>query len=78
MSRNYRDKLRLSVGSEQIISLNNMWLPLSAGAKLELAADHTYNVAAETGGDSTLEVRTPSDPTAFRFQIGDAIDYYFL
>lgn len=78
LSGNYRDKLRLSVGTDQILSLENMWLPLSAGAKIDLAADHTYNVAAETGGNTALEVRTPSDTTTFRSQAGDAIDYYFL
>jgi alpha-D-xyloside xylohydrolase len=78
LSGNYRDKLRLSVGTEQVISLENMWLPLSVGAKADLEADSRYRVAAETGGSTELEVRTPSDTTTFRSQMGDAIDYYFL
>ena len=78
LSGNYRDKLRLSVDGRQIIDLQNMWLPLSAGAKISLAANTTYKVIAETGGDAKLAVRTPSDTMTFRSQVGDAVDYYFL
>lgn len=78
LSGNYRKTLQLSIGNEQIIDLENMWLPLSAGAKIDLAANSTYKVTAETGGGTTLEVRAPSDTTTFRSQAGDAVDYYFL
>lgn len=78
LSGNYRNKLRLSVNGQQIIDLKNMWLPLSAGAKMHLAANTTYKVAAETGGDTKLAVRTPSDTMTFRSQVGSAVDYYFL
>jgi len=78
LSGNYRNKLRLSVDGRQIIDLQNMWLPLSAGAKISLAANTTYKVIAETGGDAKLAVRTPSDTMTFRSQVGDAVDYYFL
>jgi len=78
LSGNYRDKLRLAVDGRQIIDLNNMWLPLTAGAKIHLAANTSYKVKAETGGDTELAARAPSDTMAFRSHAGDAIDYYFL
>ena len=78
LSGNYRNKLRLSVDGQQILDLNNMWLPLSVGAKMHLAANSTYKVVAETGGDTRLAVRAPADTMAFRSQVGDAVDYYFL
>ena len=78
LSGNYRNKLRLSIDGQPLIDLKNMWLPLSAGAKMHLAANRTYKVAAETGGDTKLAVRAPSDTMSFRSQVGDAVDYYFL
>jgi alpha-D-xyloside xylohydrolase len=78
LSGNYRDKLRLSVGDQQVIDLKNMWLPLAVGAKIHLLAHTTYKIAAETGGDTKLAVRTPSDTMTFRSQVGDAVDYYFF
>jgi len=78
LSGNYRNKLRLSVDGQLIIDLENMWLPLSAGAKMHLAANTTYKVIAETGGDTKLALRTPSDTMTFRSQVGDTVDYYFL
>ena len=78
LSGNYRNKLRLSVGDQQIIDLKNMWLPLSAGAKIHLAANTTYKIQAETGGSANVSVRAPSDTMAFRSQVGEAIDYYFF
>ena len=78
LSGNYRNKLRLSVDGQQIIDLENMWLPLSAGAKMHLAANTTYKVIAETGGDTKLALRTPSDTMTFRSQVGDTVDYYFF
>lgn len=78
LSGNYRKKLRLSVDGQQIIDLNNMWLPLSAGAKIHLAANSTHKVIAETGGDTKLALRAPSDTMTFRSQVGDDVDYYFI
>ena len=78
LSGNYRTKLRLSVGDEQIIDIKNMWVPLSAGAKIHLAANTTYQVHAETGGSTEVAVRAPSNTMAFRSQVGKAVDYYFF
>ena len=78
LSGNYRKKLRLSVDGHQILDLQNMWLPFSAGAKIHLEAHTTYHVIAETGGDGRLAVRAPSATMAFRSEAGDAVDYYFL
>jgi len=36
-----------------------MWLPGSASGKKHLAANTTYKVMAESGGDTKLSVRTP-------------------
>jgi alpha-D-xyloside xylohydrolase len=35
-------------------------------------------VTAETGGGTELSVRAPSDTMAFRSQVGQGIDYYFI
>jgi alpha-D-xyloside xylohydrolase len=78
LSGNYRKKLRLSVDGHQILDLQNMWLPFSAGAKIHLAANTTYHVIAETGGDCHLALRPPSADMAFHSDTGDAIDYYFF
>jgi len=78
LSGNHRNKLRLSIDGQEIIDLKNMWLPLSAGAKMHLAANTTYKVITETGGDTKLAVRAPSDTMTFRSQAGKGVDYYFL
>jgi alpha-D-xyloside xylohydrolase len=78
LNGNFRDKLRLSVNGEQIIDIKNMWVAGSASAKIHLAANATYKVMAETGGNTSLLVRPPSDTMAFRSETGDAVDYYFI
>jgi alpha-D-xyloside xylohydrolase len=45
---------------------------------MHLAANTTYKVMAETGGDSKLLVRAPSDTMAFHSETGEAVDYYFI
>ena len=78
LSGNGRGKLQLSVNDEKVIDLKNMWLPWSAGGKIHLAANTTYKVTAETGGNTELSVRAPSDTMAFRSQVGEGVDYYFI
>ncbi|MGA2908544.1 MAG: TIM-barrel domain-containing protein [Terracidiphilus sp.] len=78
LSGNGRGKLQLSVNNEKVIDLRNMWLPWSAGGKIQLAANTSYKVTAETGGGTELSVRAPSDTMAFRSQVGQGIDYYFI
>jgi alpha-D-xyloside xylohydrolase len=78
LSGNGRDKLCLSVNGEKVIDLKNMWLPWSAGGKMHLAANTTYKVTAESGGNARLFARSPSNMMAFRSETGDAIDYYFM
>lgn len=78
LSGNDRDKLRLAVDGRQIIDITNMWVPASASGKMHLAANTTYKVTAETGGNTKLSVRAPSDTMAFRSETGDAVDYYFI
>ena len=78
LSGNDRSKLRLSVDGQQIIDIKNMWVAEAAGVKIHLAANTTYKVMAESGGDTALSVRAPSDTMAFRSETGQAIDYYFL
>ena len=46
--------------------------------KMHLAANTTYKVIAESGGNTELSVRAPSDTMAFRSQVGEAVDYYFI
>ena len=45
---------------------------------MHLAANTTYKVIAETGGDTELSLRAPSDTMAFRSEMGEAVDYYFI
>lgn len=78
LSGNDRNKLRLSVDGQQIIDINNMWVARSASAKIRLAADTTYRVNAESGGDTKLLMRAPSAAMAFRSEAGEAVDYYFI
>ena len=75
---NERDKLRLAINDETIVDLKNMWLPDFVGAKAHLAADTTYKVTAESGGNTQLFVRVPSDTMAFQSEVGQAVDYYFF
>lgn len=78
LAGNDRGRLRLSVGDETIIDLHNMWVPDSAGAKINLKADTEYAISAQTGGETQLFMHPPSDTTEFRSEAGGAVDYYFL
>jgi alpha-D-xyloside xylohydrolase len=78
LSGNRRDRLYLSVGDKTIIDLKNMWIADSAGAKINLKTDTEYKISAQTGGDTKLFVRPPSDTTEFRSQAGSAVDYFFF
>jgi alpha-D-xyloside xylohydrolase len=78
LSGNFRDKLRLSVDGRQVIDIQNMWVPATAGAKTHLAANTWYKVLAESGGDTRLSVRAPSDSMGFRSDTGKVVDYYFI
>jgi alpha-D-xyloside xylohydrolase len=78
LSGNSRDKLQLRVNDEKVIDIHNMWVPWSASGKIHLAANTTYSVRAETGGDTELSVRIPSDTMAFQSEAGEAVDYYFI
>jgi alpha-D-xyloside xylohydrolase len=78
LSGNGRDKLCLTVNGETVIDLKNMWLPWSAGGRIHLAANTTYNLTAESGGNARLFARSPSNTMAFRSDAGSAVDYYFM
>ena len=78
LSGNFRNKLQLTVGDAKVIDLKNMWLPGSAGGKIHLAGNTSYKISAETGGNTLLAVRFPSDTMAFRSDASRAIDYYFI
>jgi alpha-D-xyloside xylohydrolase len=78
LNGNFRSKLRLSVDGEQIIDIKNMWVPGSAGAKIHLSANSIHTVVAETGGNTELSLRAPSDTMAFRSETGQGVDYYFI
>ena len=40
-----------AVNDDKVIDLKNMWLPWFAGGKIHLAANTTYKVIAESGGE---------------------------
>ena len=75
---NERAKLHLSVNEKKLIDITNMWVADSAGAKIHLDANTTYNISAETGGNTQLRVRPPSNTMGFRSDASRAIDYYFI
>lgn len=75
---NFRKKLFLSVDGQKVIDIDNMWVAGSAGGKIHLAANTKYKIIAETGGDTRLFVRMPTDTMGFRSENGSAADYYFL
>ena len=78
LTGNYRAKLHLAIGKKNIIDITNMWVPASAGAKIKLNADTTYKLVAQSGGNTHLFVRAPSDSMTFGSQAGNAVDYYFF
>ena len=78
LNGNRRRQLELSVGDKKIIDLNNMWVADSAGAKIDLKADTEYKISAQTGGETKLFVRRPSDTTDFQSEAGNAVDYFFF
>jgi alpha-D-xyloside xylohydrolase len=78
LSGNERRRLHLSLNGEKIIDITNMWVADSAGAKIHLDGNTTYNLSAETGGNTQLRVRVPSDTMGFRSDASRAIDYYFI
>src|SRR5581483_5397495 len=78
LSGNYRNKLQLTVGDQKVVDLKNMWLPASAGGKMHLAANTVYKISAQTGGDTALAVRFPSNTISFRSGDSRSIDYYFI
>ena len=78
LSGNERRKLRLAINGEKLIDIDNMWVADSAGAKMHLDANSTYHVSAETGGNTQLRVRLPSNTMGFRSDASAAIDYYFI
>lgn len=78
MTGNNRARLKLTLDGKRLIDIENMWVPSSAGAKIHLNANTTYKIVAESGGDTQLFVRAPSDTMAFRSEAAQAVDYYFL
>ena len=78
LSGNLRNKLHLSIDDAKVIDIDNMWVPSSAGAKIKLAGNRSYGVQAETGGETALSVRMPSDDMGFRSDSGQGVDYYLI
>lgn len=78
LNGNGRGKLHLSVNGQKPIDITNMWVANSAGAKIQLAANTDYSIHVETGGNSKLRVRTPSETMGFRSDASRAVDYYFI
>lgn len=78
LNGNERRRLHLSINDEKIIDITNMWVADSAGAKIHLNANTSYNISAETGGNTQLRVRPPSNTMGFRSDASRAIDYYFI
>lgn len=78
LTGNFRSKLHLAIDGKNVIDITNMWVPESAGAKIQLKADTTYQLVAQSGGNTHLFVRAPSDSMSFGSQAGNAVDYYFF
>ncbi len=74
-----KKQLELEVGGQNVIDLQNMWTPTSAGGAVSLETNKEYEVTAHGGpGGVHLAVRPPQDTTTFRAEVGKAIDYYFV
>ena len=74
-----KDQLVVDVNGKRVIDLVNMWTPSSASGAVDLEANNEYEVSAKGGpGGIQLSARPPQDTTAFRSQVGQAIDYYFF
>jgi alpha-D-xyloside xylohydrolase len=79
ISSDNKDKLIVEVNGQRVIGLENMWTPTSGSGSVNLEANKEYEVTAQGGpGGVELAVRPPQDTTAFRSEVGDAIDYYFF
>jgi len=78
LNGNGRAKLHLSIDGKKLIDITNMWVADSAGAKVHLDTNTTYEISAETGGNTKLRVRVPSNTMGFRSDASRAVDYYFL
>lgn len=74
-----RNKLRLMVDGKTVINLNDIWVPYTASGRIRLTA-HTEHTVVVRGGGSKLRVYflPPSNTYAFRSQMGQAINYYFM
>ena len=79
LSSDNRNQLALEVDGKPVIDLHNIWTPSSASGVMDLQAHKEYEVSAHGGpGGVHLAVRPPQDTTAFRSEVGQAIDYYFF
>jgi alpha-D-xyloside xylohydrolase len=74
-----KDQLVVDVNDRHVIDLINMWTPSAASGAVGLEAHKEYAVAAKGGpGGFQLSARPPQDTSAFRSEVGQAIDYYFF
>ena len=78
MTGNNRARLKLTLDGKKLVDIQNMWVPRSAGATIHLNANTTYKIVAESGGNTQVFARAPSDTMAFRSEAAQAVDYYFF
>lgn len=67
----------VQVNGQTISSITNMWVPYSLCAKTTLPANTICSVT-RLGGAGKIYFRPLGNTTAFRSEVGDAIDYYFF
>ena len=69
----------VQVKGQTIAAITNMWVPCTISGKIALPANTTCSVnLLGGGGDAKIFARPLGNTTAFRSEVGDAIDYYFF
>jgi alpha-D-xyloside xylohydrolase len=73
------DRLKIDVNDTPVVNLENMWVPKSAGGKIQLPANTLCKIKG-AGGPSGVHVymRKPSATTEFLSAAAHAIDYYLF
>jgi alpha-D-xyloside xylohydrolase len=74
-----RNLIGVEVDGKTVAAITNMWVPYTISGKMALPANTTCSVAVLGGGrNAKVFARPLGNTTAFRSDVGDAIDYYFF
>jgi alpha-D-xyloside xylohydrolase len=72
-------EIGVNVDGQDLIDIQNMWVPYAVTGKANLAANKECTVKLLGGGrDAKVYARPIGNSTVFRSEVGDAIDYYYF